>query len=297
MMKQLSFLATLNGSTNLGLRGFTGVIRSASVAALFLFGAHANAAPIEKLENLEQDLSLLTTNELEDLFSFVAGNTLFTLYHEAGHMLVSELNLPVLGKEENAVDNLATVSMLASDTEDMDLYLTNAMIGWFVIAGSQPEDMVYYGEHDLDEQRGYQTLCLMVGADPDAFSEVAYDLEMPEDRMIQCEDEYAKTAESWNEVTEPFARSEETAGGKINVSYQPAPEGLRSMEVFLSESKLMEQVGAEFDTLYDLPQPVKFQAASCGEENAFWDPEKREVTICYELLGGFAGLYLNALSD
>src|SRR5262249_6415138 len=35
---------------------------------------------------------------------FILGNVLFAVTHEVGHMLVSRMNLPVLGREEDAAD-------------------------------------------------------------------------------------------------------------------------------------------------------------------------------------------------
>lgn len=242
--------------------------------------------------SLDEELAELSRDELEDLFVFVAGNALFTLYHEGGHMLISELGLPVLAQEEDAVDNLATVSMLAADSDDMDVYLTQAMYGWFLIAQETYEDLVFYDEHDLDKQRGYTMLCLMVGAD-DAFLDLAKELDLPEDRIDTCAFDYEQAAESWEIVTDPYLRDSDTPGGKIRIVHDAAPEGLKSVALFLKESRLLELVAQELDTFYDLPEQVTFRAAACGEENAYWDPDEREVILCHELLGGFADIYLS----
>ncbi|WP_269582594.1 DUF4344 domain-containing metallopeptidase [Roseibium sp. Sym1] len=242
---------------------------------------------------LDQVITGLPQDDLEDLFVFVAGNVLFTLYHEGGHMLISELGLPVLAQEEDAVDNLATVTMLAADNDDMDLYLAQAMIGWFLIAEEAYEDLVFYDEHDLDQQRGYAILCLMVGADPSAFRGLARDLELPADRIESCGYDYEQAADSWDIVTSPHLRDADDPGGKIRVVHEPAPAGLDSMAVFLKESELMELVAEELDTFYDLPEEVTFRATTCNEENAFWDPDTRELILCHELLGGFAEIFLS----
>ncbi len=261
------------------------------------FPAHAASADAgaqqKPVTSLDQDLAELPRDELEDLFVFVAGNTLFTLYHEGGHMLISELGLPVLAQEEDAVDNLATLSMLDADSDDMDTYLTQAMYGWFLIADEAYEDLIFYDEHDLDKQRGYTMLCLMVGADEDAFRGLAKELDMPEDRIETCGFDYDQAAASRELVTEPFLRDSEKPGGKIKVVHDPAPEGLESVALFLKESGLMELVADELDTFYDLPEGVTFRATACGVENAFWDPEEREVVLCHELLGGFSDIYLS----
>jgi hypothetical protein len=40
------------------------------------------------------------------------------LHHEIGHLLINELDLPVLGWEEDAADSLATLMLLWSGTQD-----------------------------------------------------------------------------------------------------------------------------------------------------------------------------------
>src|SRR5437868_6462646 len=46
----------------------------------------------------------LTEKQRIDRVEFVVGNTLFVLLHELGHVLITELNLPVLGRQEDAAD-------------------------------------------------------------------------------------------------------------------------------------------------------------------------------------------------
>ena len=40
-----------------------------------------------------------------DELRFITANAEFTLLHEMGHLLISELQLPVLGREEDAADH------------------------------------------------------------------------------------------------------------------------------------------------------------------------------------------------
>src|SRR4051794_28228211 len=42
--------------------------------------------------------------ELERYVEFMTGNMLFVLSHESGHALVSQMEIPILGHEENAAD-------------------------------------------------------------------------------------------------------------------------------------------------------------------------------------------------
>src|SRR4029078_13036153 len=53
----------------------------------------------------------------DEVKAAVLSTTRFVLHHELGHALVDLLNLPVTGKEEDAVDQLATVVLLSSDND------------------------------------------------------------------------------------------------------------------------------------------------------------------------------------
>lgn len=260
-----------------------------------LAAAPLPAAAQPGIPSLDQRLSELGPDQLEELFVFVAGNALFTVYHEAGHMLISELGIPVLAQEEDAVDNLATISMLSAGNGDMDLLLINAMIGWFLIASNTDQDLTFYGEHDLDLQRGYRMLCLMVGADEDTFSDLARDLDLPDERIDTCSHDYEQAADSWEAATDPYLRASDTPAGRITVIHEPAETGLQAVALFLREAEILEMVAQELDTLYQLPEPVIFGAGMCGEANAFWDPGTGEVILCHELLGEFAEIYLAEL--
>lgn len=246
---------------------------------------------------LKSQIDSLSKEDRQELYDFIAGNTLFVIYHEAGHMLVSELGLPVLAQEEDAVDNLATLSMLSADTDEMDLYLFHAMEGWFLQAESDQGSLVFFGAHDLDEQRGYRILCLMVGADEAAFLDLARDLNLPEDRIDSCADDFEQTADSWDLVTAPHLHKQDHPASRIAILHDPAPAPLAFLASFLKKKGLMDMVAQEIDALYDLPENVTFKAETCGEDNAFWDPDTREVVICHELLGGFAELFLQTLQE
>src|SRR5215467_10457041 len=58
----------------------------------------------------------LSEQELIDRVEFVAGNTLFILLHELGHVHFSEMNLPVLGREEDEADTFAAITLLKVGT-------------------------------------------------------------------------------------------------------------------------------------------------------------------------------------
>ncbi len=112
-------------------------------------------------------LKNVSDQKRQQLAEFVVGNMLFVLLHETGHALVTEMELPVLGRDEDAADAFAVVTMLKVGTAMSHRVLVEAAKAWFLTdlrdkkEGDKPE---LYDAHGLNEQRAYQIVCLMVGS-------------------------------------------------------------------------------------------------------------------------------------
>ena len=74
----------------------------------------------------------LSEQQRIDRVEFVVGNTLFVLLHEMGHVLIAEMKLPVLGREEDAADTFAALAMLKIGTNFSQRVLAAAAKGWFL---------------------------------------------------------------------------------------------------------------------------------------------------------------------
>src|SRR3954471_7690018 len=79
----------------------------------------------------EPTLHAFSKERRRETIQFVVGNLLFVLLHEMGHVQVTEMGLPVLGREEDAADSYAAVKMLALKDAFSDRVLTEAARGWF----------------------------------------------------------------------------------------------------------------------------------------------------------------------
>jgi len=155
--------------------------------------------PIEFLTEIDErfvDANLATSvkqrdNAVEDVF-------MHTLLHEVAHAIIAQFNIPSLGKEEDAADNLATV-LLLEYVEDGDLIALNAA-DMFALEDQDTdtlEDADFWGEHSLDIQRYYSTICYVYGARPDDNEELVESGELSADKADQCIDEYAQISEDW----------------------------------------------------------------------------------------------------
>ena len=72
----------------------------------------------------------LTKAQQAEAIQFAINNDIFTLEHEIGHLLVGEFKLPVLGREEDAADSFASVSLLERQTDEADQVLIDSADGW-----------------------------------------------------------------------------------------------------------------------------------------------------------------------
>lgn len=242
-------------------------------------------APAARADALEDDLGGLTDEQLEDTVTFTIGNSLFFLFHEAGHMLISEFGLPVLGREEDAVDTLSSLLLLAADDEMFDQALVDSVDGWnfssaWRIENGEEEDLS--GAHALDEQRAYNIACMMIGKDAERYQDTADYMELSEDRRGECAFEYQQAHDSWFGVLEPHVRSDDAAS-RFEVSYEDVSDPDLAGYAELVETSQMLEVLREILAAYELEDDIRLTARECGEANAYWSPEDREITYCYEL--------------
>lgn len=227
----------------------------------------------------------------EEVRTYILGNAMFTLYHELGHALIHELELPVLGREEDAVDNLASLLMVPEpDDEDMAERVLAAAQGWLMSAinADEEEDLAFWDEHGLDMQRFYSVVCVLYGADPDRFGEFAEEAELPEYRREACEFEYAQIGNSWATLLEPhMIPDDDRRRSRVRVVHETPAAPYRALSALLRESRLVEDIAEEVRTGFLLPRELTLRVAACDEVNAFFDPEDGSVTLCYELLEEF----------
>lgn len=117
----------------------------------------------------------------------------FILTHELGHALIDLLELPITGREEDAVDQLASV--ILEDSPEMTSY---ASAFWATQSQGRHSREQYAGEHGLNEQRYYNILCWAYGADPLIRFEIGR--KVPANRRGRCENEALSMTRAWKRI-------------------------------------------------------------------------------------------------
>ena len=222
---------------------------------------------------------------------YILGNVTSTMFHELAHGLVSELQLPVLGKEEDAVDAFANVVMVNHDDDPaLDAMMVAVADDYF--AAGQYEDGnsadMQMDEHSMSAQRAFAVICILVGAEPEKFKQAADNAGMSPERQESCAGDYEQAANAWDKMLAPYyVKDGETPTSKITVTYGKPAKGQEVVAKLVKESGIVEAVAKQMIGLIKFPNPIKVKVEACNEDNAFWDPEARSVTLCYELAQGY----------
>ena len=138
----------------------------------------------------------------------VADVYLHTLVHEVGHVLYDQYDLPLLAREEDAADALASVLLLEYAQNGARVVLNAArMFGLESETSDQVEEADFWSEHSLDIQRYYTTLCHVYGSDPEGQARLVNDdYGLSKERAENCEYEYKRIRQAWLDVLEPYLK-------------------------------------------------------------------------------------------
>jgi hypothetical protein len=144
----------------------------------------------------------------EEVQGAVLGTGAFFLLHEIGHALVHLLELPITGREEDAVDNLASVILIRGEVHDA---LLAAIVNFGALAvemesGETP--LPVWNEHSLSSQRLYDVACLLYGSNPEVFADLVGDDGLPPERAARCPAEYEQKERAWDALLAPHYAGE-----------------------------------------------------------------------------------------
>jgi Putative metallopeptidase len=268
---------------------------SEQIKARVTVSGEIQARIVEVARNLKDhpQLKKLTPEDRENAVQFVVGNMLFVLLHELAHAGIADLELPVLGREEDAADEFAILRMLWAGTDFTRRVLADATKGWFFSARRDRKDkepLVFYDEHSLDQQRAYHIVCLMVGHNPNEMVELANEMKLPDDRRESCKRDFERASSSWNAVLQPHRRQPDEPRVEIEIIYGQGKGDLDSFAQGFRTLRLLETVAGHAADELAWPVPFTLEMQSCGFINARWDDETRKLTLCYELAADFAEL-------
>ena len=195
-----------------------------------------NTRTIEMCYELVEDLAKqfsTTAKDQQELEDAVGGAVTFVFFHELGHCLIDLLKLPSTGREEDAVDQLATYVLVDSGGDEGERMALNGAKWW----GQKYDELAQSGrtageldqlwadEHSLNAQRFYNIICWVYGHNQQKYAGMVNN-PLPEARAVRCPTEYERLSGAWLTLLKPYLKDGGAgASGSTQASAPPAEGG------------------------------------------------------------------------
>jgi hypothetical protein len=176
-----------------------------------------NYDPSTKTVNLYYPFVITTANILrkgqpgitdEEFGKQLAAVDDFILVHELGHAFVDVFEIPITGREEDAVDGMATV-FLTDSVENGTEYAFDAARFFKLLQDFQgaPDVEQFQDEHSLSVQRAFDIVCSVAGSSDATLNEVAQLGILSDSRLARCPAEYKQKSRAWKILLKPHLRN------------------------------------------------------------------------------------------
>lgn len=164
----------------------------------------------EYLDVLWDNMPTETTDTGIEPIDAVVGPFVDTVFHEFAHALFDYLDIPVLGREEDAADQVSAYIYLQFGPAEARRLIMGTAHAYITEAKNAPplsqED--FADEHSTPEQRRFNLLCIAYGAEPELFADIVVWGGLPQYRVDNCREEYELIALAYNDLIAPHVDPE-----------------------------------------------------------------------------------------
>jgi hypothetical protein len=133
----------------------------------------------------------------------IAGSTVGILFHEVGHALFDILEVPVLGREEDAADQIAGFIMLQFGKDVARTAINGSAFTWITRASASTKPNLA-DIHSTPQQRVYTFACIAYGGDPATFEDYVQKELLPKERAANCKTEYEQAKTAFSKTILPY---------------------------------------------------------------------------------------------
>src|SRR2546422_9863480 len=133
----------------------------------------------------------------------IVGPLFDTCLHEFAHALFELLRVPVLGREEDAADQVSAYIMLHLGKAEARRLIGGGAYAYKTEAdaATAPPTMTQFADvHGTPAQRFYNVLCIAYGADAQLFGDMVEKGDLPKERAEDCKDEYRQVAYAYEKL-------------------------------------------------------------------------------------------------
>jgi hypothetical protein len=132
------------------------------------------------------------------------GPAIEVVAHELGHALFDVYRMPILGREEDAADQVAAFTLLRLSPDQA----RKAIAGVAFMYASEAKEAApkvkdFADPHSVSAQRFFNLVCIAYGSGRKEFADVVDKGLLPKDRAEECPGEYKQVAHAWDLLVAP----------------------------------------------------------------------------------------------
>jgi len=256
----------------------------------------------------------LTQNDIDEIYEFATNASMGIIFHEIGHLIVDEFNVPIFNNEEDVADSFMAWSLIQipdeyASYEDYEYYAEEphkvikgiSDYYYYLTLLGRDTSEVYgkdseYAIHSTDNKRFFNIACFMKGSNPEVFN--TYITKRGFDYILedQCDYNYWQMSDAWWDVFKGSAQGEEYEFWEVYVENYVQKVFLDFQDTNVTIHQYFEEY-AKPTILYFLQNviaQVKLQEEYilsfeyCGGDiNAYYISTQNKILFCYELVEEF----------
>ena len=221
-------------------------------------------------------------------------------FHEFAHAMIGELGLPATGSEEDTADQFSAYVMADMVRGEANPFLidiaTYSVLHLFYSAQEQWRDgrsHPWQDEHAADIRRFRNSFCMLYGADPALYGNLAARVGFDRNDIERCLSDYAKISKAWDTLMKPHTRNlsldlpgthpADTPGGRISLDFSPTQYRYGYIAKRLFDEQLRGWLQT-FSRYLVWPRNLLVEFRDCGEPNAYYSHHSGTIRMCYELI-------------
>ena len=257
----------------------------------------------------------LTQDDIDAIYEFATNSSMGIIFHEIGHLIIDEFNVPIFNNEEDVADSFMAWSLIQIPDEytsyedyefwseephkvikgisDYYYYLTLLRRDTSEIYGLKESE---FGVHSTDNKRFFNIACFMKGANPEVFN--TYITKRGLDYILedQCDYNYWQMSDAWWKIFQGSATGENYEFWEVEIDKYVQKIDLKFQDSNVDIHKHFEDY-AKSTILYFLQNVIaqiklkedyllSFEICD-GDVNAYYIPSENKILFCYELVEEF----------
>jgi hypothetical protein len=204
------------------------------------------------------------------------------------------------GVSDRMLDAGVIVEAHDNGTDEDGAVALDAIVGW--LAASAFGQTVGPGAVEdpvpaLDQDRRRALICLIFGIDPPGQAELAHHAGLGEADRDACTARYQEARKQWSAWLSPHRRKPDApapvpaedasaeSAPVLRLAFAPAiDEADQAIADAMRKNGLFQVLTDDLNRALAMPRPVTALLTQCGEPKAFYNADRGEAVLCYEML-------------